>query len=190
MSSIVVSGDTSGSVTLSAPAIANTTVLTLPSVSGTVLTSASSQVNGPAFSYYLSSSQTITASTQTAIAFNTKVFDTATAFNNTGSTVTLNGLSAPAYAFCPPVAGYYQVTILAQPTGVITGCEVSIYKNGSGYLLGPYPNAGTNPNVLVTGLVYLNGTGDYINGYIYSTGTAVGAGSANTNFMASMVRSA
>ena len=43
MSSIVVSGDTSGSVTLSAPAIANTTVLTLPSVSGTVLTSATGQ---------------------------------------------------------------------------------------------------------------------------------------------------
>ena len=42
MSSIVVSGDTSGSVTLSAPAIANTTVLTLPSVSGSVLTDQSS----------------------------------------------------------------------------------------------------------------------------------------------------
>ena len=43
MSSIVVSGDTSGSVTLSAPAVAGSTVLTLPSVSGTVLTSATGQ---------------------------------------------------------------------------------------------------------------------------------------------------
>jgi len=43
LSSIVVAGDTSGSVTLSAPAVANTTVLTLPSVSGTVLTSATGQ---------------------------------------------------------------------------------------------------------------------------------------------------
>ena len=39
MSSIVVAGDTSGSVTLSAPAVAGTTTLTLPSVSGTVLAS-------------------------------------------------------------------------------------------------------------------------------------------------------
>jgi len=41
MSSVVISGDTSGSVTLQAPAVAGTTVLTLPSTSGTVLTTAS-----------------------------------------------------------------------------------------------------------------------------------------------------
>lgn len=39
MSSIVVAGDSSGSVTLSAPAVAGSTVLTLPAVSGTVLSS-------------------------------------------------------------------------------------------------------------------------------------------------------
>ena len=184
MASIVVAGDTSGTVTLAAPAVSGTTTLTLPASTGTVM------VNGPAFSAYLSSSQTISASTQTAIAFNTKVFDTATAFNNTGSTVTLNGLSAPAYSFCPNIAGYYQVTVAAQPTGVVSGCEVSIYKNGTAYLLGPYPNAGTSPNILVTGLVYLNGTGDYVNGYIFSTGTAVGPNATSTSFMAAMIRSA
>jgi hypothetical protein len=42
MASIVVAGDTSGTVTLSAPATAGTTTLTLPTTSGTVLTSASS----------------------------------------------------------------------------------------------------------------------------------------------------
>ena len=41
MSSLVISGDTSGSVTLQAPAVAGTTVLTLPATSGTVITSAS-----------------------------------------------------------------------------------------------------------------------------------------------------
>ncbi len=40
--SIVLQGSTSGSVTLQEPAIAGTTVLTLPTTSGTVLTSASS----------------------------------------------------------------------------------------------------------------------------------------------------
>jgi hypothetical protein len=41
MSSIVIAGDTSGSVTLQAPATAGTTVLTLPATSGTVITTAS-----------------------------------------------------------------------------------------------------------------------------------------------------
>jgi len=38
MSSVVIAGNTSGSVTLSAPDIAGTTTLTLPSTSGTVVT--------------------------------------------------------------------------------------------------------------------------------------------------------
>ena len=41
MSSVVIAGDTSGSITLQAPAAAGSTTLTLPAVSGTVLTSAS-----------------------------------------------------------------------------------------------------------------------------------------------------
>lgn len=39
MSAIIVAGDTSGSVTLQAPSVAGTTVITLPSVSGNVLSS-------------------------------------------------------------------------------------------------------------------------------------------------------
>ena len=41
MSSLVVSGDTSGSVTIAAPAVAGSGTLTLPTTSGTILTSAS-----------------------------------------------------------------------------------------------------------------------------------------------------
>lgn len=39
MSSVVISGDTSGTVTLQAPAVAGTTTLTLPATSGTLVTS-------------------------------------------------------------------------------------------------------------------------------------------------------
>ena len=46
MSSIVVAGDTSGSVTLQAPAVSGSTVLTLPAVSGSVLTSTSATLTG------------------------------------------------------------------------------------------------------------------------------------------------
>ena len=41
MASLILSGSTSGSVTLSSPAVSGTTTLTLPTTSGTVLTSAS-----------------------------------------------------------------------------------------------------------------------------------------------------
>ena len=42
MASLILSGSTSGSVTLSSPAVSGTTTLTLPTTSGTVITSASS----------------------------------------------------------------------------------------------------------------------------------------------------
>jgi hypothetical protein len=46
MASVVISGDTSGSVTLSAPAVSGSTTLTLPATSGTVLTSAGGTITG------------------------------------------------------------------------------------------------------------------------------------------------
>jgi len=50
MSSIVIAGDTSGSVTLQAPAVSGSTILTLPATSGTVQTSgAGYTTNGVAF---------------------------------------------------------------------------------------------------------------------------------------------
>jgi len=42
MSSIVIAGDTSGSITLAAPAVAGTNTLTLPTNTGTIITTASS----------------------------------------------------------------------------------------------------------------------------------------------------
>jgi len=51
MASIVISGDTSGTVTLSAPAVAGSTVLTLPTTSGTLALA----------TRYVSSAQTITS---------------------------------------------------------------------------------------------------------------------------------
>ena len=42
MANLILNGSTSGSITLAAPAVANTTTLTLPTTSGTVLTSGTS----------------------------------------------------------------------------------------------------------------------------------------------------
>jgi len=68
--SIVLVGSTSGSVTLQEPAVAGTTVLTLPTTSGTVLTSASSVTSSqlPAGSVLqvLTATKSDTASTSSA----------------------------------------------------------------------------------------------------------------------------
>lgn len=62
MSSVVIAGDTSGSVTLQAPAVSGSTVLTLPATSGTVLTSASTISGTQGASMVLIGSATASAS--------------------------------------------------------------------------------------------------------------------------------
>jgi len=125
--SIVLLGSTSGSCTLQEQAVAGTTVLTLPTTSGTVLTSASPQSSfpsniagtGPAFSAYQSSGQTISStSTWTKINFQTEEFDTNNNFDSTTN-----------YRFTPQIAGYYQVnaTITANTDNLlVSGVETAI----------------------------------------------------------------
>lgn len=161
MSSIVLSGDTSGTVTVAVPAVAGTNTVTIAAQTGTL------NAAGPAFSVYPSGSTTIPNNSTTILAWNTKIFDTASAFNNTGSTATLNGLSVPAYSFCPPVAGYYQISgniAYTTSTGVV---QNSIFKNGASPLAAICPASSNGASPCVSVIVYLNGTGDYISLYGY-----------------------
>jgi len=177
MSSIAVAGDTSGSVTLQAPAVAGSTVLTLPAVSGTVM------VNGPAFSATLGS-QSLTAGVWTLATTSTEEFDTNSNYNNTGSTV--GGI--PAYAFLPNIAGYYQFNGQMQLNGSSSGISTQYYKNGSTFKQGSYiPTTLSTASVAVSALIYLNGTTDYVQFYIYSGSTMT---TANAFFQAAMIRSA
>jgi len=157
--------------------------------------SASLATAGPAFQAYLGTSQVISSATTTQINFNVKEFDTATAYNNTGSTATLNGLSVPAYSFMPPVAGYYQVSVGYQMNGgTETRVQLLVYKTGSLYKR--LFDSSANGEISIEGsvLVYLNGTSDYISAYGYIAGTGTiqyNGGSADlTYFSAVMVRSA
>jgi hypothetical protein len=156
-------------------------------------------LQAPAFSAYLSSSQNITSNTITQAQINTKDFDTGTCYNNTGSTVTLNGLSVPAYSFCPTIAGYYQINAAINATNASTTdfkSTVYIYKNGSSYKLVDVNFTGgtgafNDVTAFVGAVVYLNGTGDYISIY----GIVAGSGSpqfggTNTWVSGSMARSA
>lgn len=125
---------------------------------------------GPAFSAYLvTANQSITSGVQTKAILDAEDFDVGGCFNNTGSTVTLNGLSVPSYSFCPNVAGYYQFNLSMRPgvtSGTASSFNFSIFKNGSEYFRlfeqAFTPTAAGYGPVSGSIILYLNGTGDNV----------------------------
>jgi len=178
-------GSTSGTTTVQATAVAGTTTLTLPALTATVA------IDGPAFSAYIAANQTATGSVQ-IITYNTEVYDTASCFNNTGSTV--GGI--PAYSFLPNVAGYYQVnhTLLAFDTVSGSSYLNYIYKNGSSYTLTALPivTGSSTAGTTTSQVIYLNGTTDSIQAYGRFAGTApvFFGGATASYFSAALVRGA
>ena len=153
MSSLITKGNASGtgSVTLESPNTNSDFTISLPAATGTAMVSG----NMPAFSAYLSTGQSITQNTNTKVLFDTELFDTN---NNFASS-----------RFTPTVAGYYQVNLMIVGQTATSFIQTAIFKNGSIY---KYVGlSATSPYVLVSGLVYLNGSTDYIEGYAYITGT-------------------
>jgi hypothetical protein len=67
MSKLVLSGDTSGSVTLDAPAVSGTTTLTLPTTSGTLLTDSSGVLNIGSGQIYKDASGNVLVGTTTVL---------------------------------------------------------------------------------------------------------------------------
>jgi hypothetical protein len=112
----------------------------------------------PAFSAYASASQSIATSTFTKIQINTKTFDTNTNFDATTN-----------YRFTPTVAGYYQVSAAWYSSVALGQVTANIYKNGSTYQ--STATAGSTVGVVlpVTSILYLNGSTDYIEFYVYQS---------------------
>jgi hypothetical protein len=128
-----------------------------------------------------------------------KFYDTANAFNNTGSTVTLNGISVPPYSYAPPVPGYYQITVAllftaaSAPNVYIAG----VFKNNNSWSAAQVPANGTNRiSTVITTVMYLNGTGDYATAYAapgVNTSTnynSMGTNQDATYFQAALIRGA
>ena len=92
MASIVVNGDTSGAVTLSAPAVAGTVTVTLPSTSGTMASLASVTANGVA--YVNSSSQPTSGSALVFDGTNLGLGSASLSSSSGRTDFTLNGASS------------------------------------------------------------------------------------------------
>lgn len=137
-----------GSVTVAAPDSASDTTVTLPAGNNTL------GIQGPAFSAYQSSAQSINNATFTKVQFQTEEFDTANCFDN-----------ATNYRFTPNVAGYYQINGSVGISGFIC---ISIYKNGTEYKRSVQAAAnGTLTQGTVASVVYLNGSTDYVELWCY-----------------------
>lgn len=104
---------------------------------------------GPAFSAYQSAAQSLASGTVTKLLFQTEEFDTAGAFDSTTN-----------YRFQPTVAGYYSVSGGVAVASTATTVQVHLYKNGT-FFKRLQSGAGTF-SAHGAGLVYLNGTTDYL----------------------------
>ena len=170
MSSLIIRGDTSGAITLSAPNAAGDSTYTLPAVNGSVMVSG----NMPAFSVYNNTGQSVSTSTTTKLTFNTEEWDT----NNNFASST----------FTPTVAGYYT---FASNIGFQASNSYGIlvlYKNGSAsrYLTYAQSSSGS----LAGGCMdYANGTTDYFELYInIANGQNVGGNAPSGYFQGCLVR--
>jgi hypothetical protein len=186
MSSVVINGDTSGAITLAAPAVAGTNTLTLPANTGTVLTTASTfSGTGPSFSAYQNSSQSVPNAALTKVNFQTKEWDTASCFDNVTN-----------YRFTPNVAGYYQINSqLAWGGGTSGQTILFLYKNGSRYKDGTWLTLTSAVNgPTVSAMVYCNGSTDYLEIYTYQTSggslSVQTPAAYTTYFQAAMIRAA
>jgi len=181
MSSMILNGDTSGAITVTVPSVAGTNTATLPAATGTVMVSG----NMPAFSAYASSGTSVSNTTFTKIAFQTKEFDTASAYDNVTN-----------YRFNPQVAGYYQITSTINVSNISASAVlIDLYKNGSEFKRGSAVSQVTGIGAYASSswLVYLNGSTDYLEIYCYQTsgGTlTINTGAANTYFSGVLIRTA
>ena len=129
--------------------------------------------NQPTFSVIKNANQTITVGQYTKCTWNVKSWDIGNGFDLTNN------------RYQPNVAGYYSTTINLRydaSTNYTRGI-LEVYKNGSAYKRVAGHLGSNNQNYVLNGtsLVYLNGTTDYIEAFVYINGSTAVIGNANVD---------
>jgi len=174
LSRSLISSSTGSTVNFTAP----------PVVFSTVPASRMPVAQGPAFSAYLSSPQTVSSGAATKVAFNAESFDIGGCFDSTTNR-----------RFTPTVPGVYSVSWLVtfRSTGAMSASTYmpTLLKNGQLVAGSNYANcAPTTAALGGQALVFMNGTTDYLEVYGVVTGTGTltfGGGVGETLFSAFLV---
>ena len=183
---VVIQPDNSGSLVLQTNS--GTTALTIDTSQNVAFAKGFTvgATAAPAFSAYRTGTQSgISVSTLTKVQINTEVFDTNNNFDSTTN-----------YRFTPTVAGYYYVTGHVGSPTLSTSTEIlaAIGKNSTQITWGGTGSSkgGIYPESLTTTLVYLNGSTDYVELFVYGTGAtfSLEGDQLNTYFQAFLARSA
>ena len=119
-----------------------------------------------------SGNQTISENTMTKVEMDQEVYDVGGCYNATGSTVTLNGISVPSYAFAPNEAGKYWIYASVRAnegTSQTNQVEINIRVNGSsitgGSTIDNRNNPGADTTTTINHVVVLDGVDDYVEIY-------------------------
>jgi hypothetical protein len=117
----------------------------------------------PIFMGYLSANQSVTDSTFTEMNIGTVVKDTQSWFNTS------------THRYTPQLAGTYEVTVglRCNVATAISACVADVRLNGNAYARkGQNVSAsGATADGMVSAMVTLNGTTDFVSGYGFVTGT-------------------
>ncbi len=174
-----------GDGTIIAPALSLTSagVLNATGIQAPTLTTTGQiKTANPFISYYANAAQSVAATTSTTnILFGGQLHDVGGGFN------------AATGVYKPTVPGLYMVMGTVAFNAAASSTVFSgVMKNGVEHCRGPRM-AGTGSNMACTfqGLIYMNGTTDYINIYQYSaTALTVNSGIGITWLQAVMIKSA
>ena len=163
MSQIAIKGATTGTgvFTLESPATNTDRTLILPDEAGTVLTSASSivQNTGAVFKAYTSANQSIPHNTFTKVICGVTLYNEGNFWDTATS------------KFTPNTSGYYQINASARlSSNTNQYLQILVQKNGNTYtsqMLVIVGNGSGEIQVSIGDAVYLNGTTDYLELYVY-----------------------
>jgi hypothetical protein len=179
MTALVINGDTSGSVTLAAPAAAGSTTLTLPTQTGTV------GLSGPAFLAYGTALTSCASGASVKVNLAAKDFDTTSSFDTSTSRWT------------PLVAGYYLLTASMYFPSAASGKngELFFLKNGATSITNGQMSTYNGQGMILCAstICYLNGSTDYAECYVYQDSGStlnMGSNSYGYNFNGCFLRGA
>jgi hypothetical protein len=127
--------------------------------------------SGPTFRAYRNTNQTVSTGTWVKVDFDTENWDTASNFASARFTAT--------------TSGYYQFNYMVNFAG--TANNIVLYKNGARYSGGHFGNEDGWKNGSC--LVYLNGSSDYVEIYVYTNNATLYGGSDQTMFDGVWIRS-